>query len=163
FPEEGRAGLGRLAEVLRECQGVHRGGRLVSRLEHAAEVADLAADLGLAGAANPIEAILRHCRTCLDRSGAQAGGVTTIGQLEVLVTQRLKMVFEEVRSDADFDRIKEQYARAKKDPVFATMRMRFDDDNPTYGALVMRRNVAADALDRFVAVIDCRGGKLARR
>ena len=30
----------------------------MSRLEHAAEVADLAADLGLAGAANPVDAIL---------------------------------------------------------------------------------------------------------
>ena len=89
--------------------------------------------------------------------------MTTIGQLEALVTQRLQMVFEEIRSDADFDRIKEQYARAKKDPVFATMRFRFDDaENPTYGALV-RRNVGDDAPDRFVAVIDCRGGKLARR
>jgi hypothetical protein len=89
--------------------------------------------------------------------------VTAIGQLETLVTQRLQMVFEEIRSDADFDRIKEQYARAKKDSVFATMRFRFDDaENPTFGALV-RRNVGDDAPDRFVAVIDCRGGKLARR
>lgn len=89
--------------------------------------------------------------------------MTTIGQLESLVTRKLQMVFEEVRSDGDFDRIKEQYARAKKDPVFATMRMRFDDaDNPTFGALI-RRNVGDDAPDRFVAVIDCRGDKLARR
>ena len=84
--------------------------------------------------------------------------MTTIGQLEALVTQRLQMVFEEIRSDADFDRLTEQYARAKKDPVFATMRFRFDDaENPTYGALVQRKNVADDAPDRFVAVIDCRG------
>jgi hypothetical protein len=135
----------------------------MSRLEHAAEVADLAADLGLGGAANPVDAILRHCRTRIDRWVAEARGVTTIGQLEALVTQRLQMVFEEVRSNADFDCIKEQYARAKKDPVFATMRFRFDDaENPTYGALVRRKNVAADATDRFVAVIDCRGSKLAR-
>ena len=70
------------------------------------------------------------------------------------------MVFEEVRSDADFDRITEQYARAKKDPVFATMRLKFDDaENPTYGTLVKRKNVADDAPDRFVAVIDCRGSQ----
>jgi hypothetical protein len=73
------------------------------------------------------------------------------------------MVFVEIRSDADFDRITNEYAKAKKDPVFATMRMRFDDpDNPTYGTLV-RRNVGPDAPDRFVAVIDCRGSKFARR
>ncbi|MFM8272698.1 MAG: hypothetical protein ACKODX_10245, partial [Gemmata sp.] len=127
----------------------------MSRLEHAAEVADLAADLGLGGATNPVEAVLAHCRTRIDRWVAEAGGVTGVGQLEALVTRRLQMVFEEVRSDADFDRITQQYARAKKDPVFATLRFRFDDpENPTYGALV-RRNVGDDAPDRFVAVIDC--------
>ena len=90
--------------------------------------------------------------------------MTTIGQLEALVTQRLQMVFEEIRSDADFDRITDQYARGKKDSVFAAMRTKFDDaDNPTFGALVKRKNVGDDAPDRFVAVIDCRGSKLARR
>jgi hypothetical protein len=52
----------------------------------------------------------------------------------------------------------------KKDFVFAAMRTKFDDaDNPTFGALVKRKNVPDDAPDRFVAAIDCRGGKLARR
>ena len=52
----------------------------------------------------------------------------------------------------------------KKDAIFATMRLRFNDEgNPTYGALVRRKKVAADAPDRYVAVIDCRGDKLARR
>ena len=80
------------------------------------------------------------------------------------MTQRLQMVFEEVRSDDDFDRIKAKYATGKRDFVFAAMRSKFDDEeNPTYGALVQRRNVGADCPDRFVAVIDCRGFKLARR
>jgi hypothetical protein len=136
----------------------------MSRLEHAPEIAGLAADLDLAGAAHPVEAILRHCRSRIDRWVAEARGVTTIGQLEALVTQRLQMVFEEVRSDADFARITDKYARGKKDFVFAAMRTKFDvADNPTFGALVKRKNVPDDAPDRFVAVIDCRGGKLARR
>ncbi len=136
----------------------------MSRLEHATEISGLAADLDLGGAANPVEAILHHCRSRLDAWVAQARGVTTIGQLEALVTQRLQMVFEEIRSDADFSRITDQYARGKKDFVFAAMRTKFDAaDNPTFGALVRRKNVPDDAPDRFVAVIDCRGGKLARR
>jgi hypothetical protein len=136
----------------------------MSRLGHATEVTALASDLGLGGAADPVEAILGYCRARIGRWVAETGGVADIAQLEALVTRRLQMVFEEVRSDDDFDRITQEYARAKKDPVFATMRLRFDDDaNPTYGALVMRRNVAADAPDRYVAVIDCRGDKLARR
>ncbi len=136
----------------------------MSRLERASEVADLAATLGLGGAADPVDAILRHCRRRIDRWVAEAGGVRDIRQLEALVTRKLQMAFEEVRSDADFDRIKEQYARGKKDPMFATMRLKFEDgDNPTYGALVRRKNAAPDAPDRYVAVIDCRGFKALRR
>jgi hypothetical protein len=135
----------------------------MTRLDAAPEILALAAELGVDGAA-PVDAILRHCRTRIDCWMGEARDVTTIAQLEALVTQRLQMVFEEIRSDADFARITDQYARAKKDPVFATMRFRFDDaENPTFGALVKRKNVADDASDRFVAVIDCRGGKLARR
>ena len=52
------------------------------------------------------------------------------------MTQRLQMVFEEIRSDEDFDRHQGSYARGKKEFVFAAMRTKFDDaDNPTYGAL----------------------------
>ena len=74
------------------------------------------------------------------------------------------MVFEEIRGDEDFDRLTEVYARGKKEFVFAGMRTKFDDaDNVTYGALVQRRNAGPTDPDRFVAVIDSRGGKLARR
>lgn len=134
----------------------------MTRLDLAPEIVGLADELGVRGGA-PVGGILDLCRRRIDGWVAEAGGVTDIASLEALVTRRLQMVFDEVRADADFDRIKEQYARAKKDPVFATLRFRFDDpENPTYGALV-RRNVGDDAPDRFVAVIDCRGAKLARR
>lgn len=46
----------------------------MSRLEHAAELTGLAADLGLAAAADPVEAILRYCRSRIDRWVEQAGG-----------------------------------------------------------------------------------------
>lgn len=136
----------------------------MSRLDDAAEIVALAAELRLGSPAKPAEAIVGCCLRRLDGWVAQAGGVTGITSLESLVTRKLQMVFEEVRSDGDFARITDKYARAKKDPVFATMRLKLDDaDNPTYGALVKRKNVADDALDRYVAVIDCRGKKLARR
>lgn len=135
----------------------------MTRLDHAPEIIDLAEQLGVRAAA-PIEGVLDFCRRRIDGWVAQAGGVADIEALESLVTQRLHMVFEEVRTDADFDRLTDKYARGKRDPVFAAMRFRFDDaHNPTFGALVQRRNVTPDATDRFVAVIDCRGSKLARR
>jgi len=95
---------------------------------------------------------------------AEAGGVTDIDALEALVTRRLQLVFEEIRADEDFDRLTQVYAREKREFVFATMRSKFDEaENPTFGALIMRRNAGANSPDRYVAVIDCRGNKLARR
>jgi len=74
------------------------------------------------------------------------------------------MVFEEIRTDEDWERLKEVYARGKKEFVFGAIRTKFDDDdNLTYGALVQRRNAAPTDPDRFVALIDCRGNKAARR
>ncbi len=136
----------------------------MSRLDRASEVADLAATLGLVGAANPVDAILGFCLRKINGWVQEVGGVASIAALETLVTRKLQMVFEEVWTDEDFDRIKAKYATGKKDFVFAAMRVKFDDaDNPTYGALVKRKNVGPDAPDRYVAVIDCRGFKALRR
>lgn len=136
----------------------------MSRPEHAPEVADLARDLGLNPAADPVAAILALCRSRIDGWVAGAGPVATAADLERLVAARLQVVFEEVHADADFDRIKARYATGQRDFVFAAMRTKFDGgDNPTYGALVKRKNVPPDAPDRYVAVIDCRGPKRQRR
>ena len=136
----------------------------MTRLAEEPDIIDLAKKLGVGAADDPVVAILDFCRNRIDRWVAEAGGVGSIEHLERLVTEKLQMVFEEIRNDGDFDRIKQVYAVGKRDSVFATMRLRFDDlANPTYGALVRRKNVAADAPDRYVAVIDCRGDKLARR
>jgi hypothetical protein len=127
------------------------------------EVIELANELGVRTSA-PVQGILEYCKRRIDRWVAEAGGVTSIDALETLVSQRLQMVFEEIQSDQDFERLKDTYAKGKKEYVFAAMRTKFDDsENPTYGALVQRRNVNGDSPDRFVAVIDCRGNKLARR
>jgi hypothetical protein len=135
----------------------------MSRLDAAPEIIALADELGVGGVA-PVDGILGHCRRRLDGWVKEAGGVATIDALESLVASRLQMTFEEVRSDEDFDRLTEVYARGKKEFVFAGMRTKFDDaDKLTYGALVQRRHARTDSTDRFVAVIDCRGFKLARR
>jgi hypothetical protein len=111
-----------------------------------------------------VNAIVNFCLERIQFWVINAGNIITITDLESLVTQRLQMIFEEIRSDSDFNRIEEQYATGKKDLIFATMRFRFNDaNNPTYGILIRRKNVDADAPDLYVAVIDCRGKKLARR
>jgi hypothetical protein len=135
----------------------------MSRLDAAPEILGLAEKFGVSAAA-PVAGILGFCRRRIDHWVAEAGGITGIDALESLLTQRLQMVLEEIRTDEDFDRLTEVYARGKKEFVFAGMRSKFDDaDNLTYGALIQRRNANADSPDRFVAVIDCRGYKLTRR
>src|ERR1700722_19446132 len=125
----------------------------MSRLDAAPEILALAEELGVGGAA-PVDGILEYCRRRIDGWVEEAGGASTIDALESLVTARLQTVFEEIRSDEDFGRLTEVYARGKKDFVFAGMWTKFDDaDNVTYGALVQRRNAGADCPDRFVAVI----------
>lgn len=135
----------------------------MTRLNDSPDIIELAKELGI-GTAAPADAILAHCRSRIDGWVAEAGGVADIDALEALVTQRLQIVFEEIRADEDFDRITEIYAHGKREFVFATMRSKFDEEaNPTYGALILRRNTTPDSPDRYVAVIDCRGSKLARR
>jgi len=136
----------------------------MSRFAMEPDIIDLATQLGLGGAADPVVAILDSCRRRIDRWVAEVGGISSIERLEALVAGKLQMFFEEIRSEADFARIKDVYAAGKRDAVFAAMKMKFEDEgNPTYGALVRRKNVADDAPDRYVAVIDCRGDKLHRR
>lgn len=136
----------------------------MTRLARESDIIALAKKLGVGGADDLVVAILNSCRNRVDRWVAEASGIVSIEHLERLVTQKLQMVFEEIRGDSDFDRIKQVYAAGKRDAVFAAMRLKFNDErNPTYGTLVRRKNVAADAPDRYVAVIDCRGDKLARR
>ena len=161
--EEGRPGGGGLAEVLREREGV------IWRTNRADWNTPLKSPTSPPTSAWPVPPTRWRpsCATAAPASTAgwhEAGGVAGIAALEALVTRKLQMVFEEVWSDEDFDRITDEVRQGKKDFVFAAMRVRFDDaDNPTYGALVQRKNVGPDAPDRYVAVIDCRGSKLARR
>jgi hypothetical protein len=116
----------------------------MTRWDQAPEIIELAAELGV-GSAAPVEKILDYCRGRIDGWVAEAGGVPNIEALEALVTGRLQMVFEEIRRDDDWERLKEVYARGKKEFVFAGMRTKFDDpDNLTCGALVQRRNVGDD-------------------
>ena len=135
----------------------------MTRLDQSQEIIELARELGV-NDATPVENILAYCNRRIDGWVAESGGIKNIQDLELLVTQRIKMVFEEIRTDDDWDRLKEVYARGKKEFVFAGIRTKFDDDeNLTYGALIQRKYATAECSDRFVAVIDCRGSKLARR
>lgn len=125
------------------------------------EVYQLANSLGIEST-DPAVGIVVHCRRLVDLWVAQAGGlgpegIADVAAFETLITKKLSMVVEEIRSDDDFVRLTDHYARQKGDYVFAGLRARFDDlANPAFGVLIQRNGTSVDAPDQYVAVIDAR-------
>jgi hypothetical protein len=125
------------------------------------EVYQLANSLGIEST-DPAVGIVVHCRRLVDSWVTQAGGlgpggIADIAAFETLITKKLSMVVEEIRSEDDFDRLTDHYARQKGDYVFAGLRARFDDlENPAFGVLIQRNKATTDAPDQYVAVIDAR-------
>lgn len=132
----------------------------MTRLAEELDVLALAEELGIEEKGDALEAIVGYC---LDKVGAwlnDDGPVSNIAELESLVARRLGMVFEEVESDADLERVIRKYT-AMGEGVFAALK---DDlDSTTFGVTIRRSKAAPNASDRLVAVIDCRGEKGARR
>jgi hypothetical protein len=136
------------------------------------EVYQLANSLGIEST-DPAVGIVVHCRRLVDSWVTQAGGlgpggIADIAAFETLITKKLSMVVEEIRSEDDFGRLTDHYARQKGDYVFAGLRARFDDlENPAFGVLIQRNGAGDDAPDQYVAVIDARAElsdeKFARR
>ncbi|MBN9519468.1 hypothetical protein J0H58_13250 [bacterium] len=132
----------------------------MSRLDDEPDVIEQARRLRLAGHGNPVQAIVGHCLDRIRRWVQSDGPVATIGQLEALVTRRLRMVFEEVESDEGLAALIRKYILLGEG-VFAYLKHDLDGD--TFGATYRRSTAAPDAPDRLVAIIDCRGDKGARR
>lgn len=131
----------------------------MTKLHQEATVIQLASELKLDWH-DPINAIIEFCKKRIGRWIRAAGGVRTIDQLEQLVSKKLRLVFEEVWTDEDLERIIREYVKLGE-PVFVKLRTDFDDH--TYATLLERYNIDGNAPDRYVAVIDCRRHKAARR
>ena len=91
----------------------------------------------------------------------QAAPVETIGDLERLVCEKLHLVFEEVRSEEDLDRIIRKYVSLS---VSTSSRRSRTTWTPTH----LRPSFSAETSHakpptHYVAVIDCRGDKASRR
>jgi hypothetical protein len=91
---------------------------------------------------------------------ADAGGVENVGGLEQLVADHLQLAFEEVCSDDDLEQTIGKYV-AQGEYGFATLR---DELGPTTFALTIKqKHRPPESSDKYIAVIDCRGEKAARR
>lgn len=124
----------------------------MSTLDQEQEVVDLANKLGLSG--SPVESIINFCQNQIDTWVREAGGVTSVDELEAVVADNLNLVFEEIADDDDFERLKAKYI-PRGEIVFAALSVDMDED--TFGTMVRLKDGS------HVAVIDCRGEKAARR
>jgi len=130
----------------------------MSRLDQEPDVVALAKELGLRG--DPVEAVVRFCEENIGCWAADAGGVGTVAALEQLVADRLQLAFEDVCSDDDLGQVIGKYV-AQGEYVFATLR---DEFGPTtFGLTIKRKHRRPESGNEYVAVIDCRGEKAARR
>jgi hypothetical protein len=131
----------------------------VTKLADEPDVIRLASELGVDWR-NPVDEILKHCAKRIRRWVQADGPVRSIAELEQLVCRHLHLVFEEVWTEGDLDRLIQKYV-ALGEYAFASLRMQFDEE--TWGALLERGKVDGSAPDRYIAIIDCRGPKRARR
>jgi len=130
----------------------------MSRLDQEHDVVALARELGLRG--DPVEAVVRFCEEKIGCWAADFGAVESVAALEQLVADHLQLVFEEVCSDDDLERIVAKYV-TQGEYVFATLR---DELGPaTFGLTIKRKHCGLELGDKYVAVIDCRGEKASRR
>lgn len=132
----------------------------MTRLDSAPEIVTLASELGIDWRNSPVRNIVNFCLHKIALWLKESGPLTCIVELQELACQRLSLVFEEVWDDEDLDRIIRKYVNAGE-PAFAYLKR--DLDEKTYATLLERHNITGMASDRYVAVIDCRGEKAARR
>tara|TARA_R110002072_G_scaffold302996_1_gene490924 strand:+ start:38408 stop:39406 length:999 start_codon:yes stop_codon:yes gene_type:complete len=125
----------------------------MSALDQEQDVVDLAEKLGLNG--SPVAAIINFCQGQIDTWVGEAGGVTSVDELEAIVANRLNLVFEEIHDDGDLANLKRKYVQ-RGEHVFAHI-VENDLTPDTFGTMVRLKD------GTHVAVIDCRGDKAARR
>jgi len=130
------------------------------KLSQEKEVVQLAAVLQVDWRQNAVENIINLCQSKIASWLPKSSKLSSIQELERIVCQKLKLVFEMVWNDDDLTQIIRKYLNLGE-PIFGTLKADLDDK--TFATLIERRKVNASSPDRYVAVVDCRGVKAARR
>jgi len=132
----------------------------MSKLDSEQEIIKLAAGLQVDWQNNAVQNILALCHEKITKWLRDSPKIRSINQLEDLVREKLKLVFEEVWSDDDLASIICKYVR-QGEGIFGTLTS--DLNETTFASLIERRRIDGNSKDRYVAVIDCRGAKATRR
>ena len=116
--------------------------------------------LGLDPTRPPVDQVVSYCRAKIEDWVECAGKIETLAQLEQVVCDHISLLIEEVHTDSDLADLVRRYV-AEGEPVFCAITNDLDEE--TFAALVERRTRPTEDTARYVAVIDCRGVKGARR
>lgn len=132
----------------------------MAKLEEDRAIRQFALDLGLDCRGAVLDRIVGFCREKIQHWLKEEGAVNSFSELQELICKKLQLVFEEVSTDEDLERIKEHYL-AQGETLFAAIHTWFDEK--TFATLIQRSSASlSSATDRFIAVIDCRGDKASR-
>ena len=131
----------------------------MSKLDECPEIADMARDLKL-DHRRPLDAIVGYCTSRIEAWVRKAGGADTLDEVEEIVCRNLGLTLVEVWSDEQVEQVSQKYV-ALGEFVFAFLPQELSEDK--FATVVRRENALPKAPDRYVAVIDCRGSKSARR
>ncbi len=125
------------------------------------KIISMAHTLGI-HAGDTVEGIRDFCRRKVHALvAADSRAPRSIEDLEHLVCERMHLDIVEVWNDDDLTEVIEKYARREKEPSFGVLRRDLDDE--TFATLIQRKRPPGQQAYHYVAVIDCRGEKSARR
>lgn len=132
----------------------------MKKLDREQEIITLAAGLSVDWQQNAVENIIALCHEKISKWLKGHSKILSISELEKLVCEKVKLVFEEVWTDDDLKKVIRKYVQLGE-PIFATLT--HDLDNETFATLIERRKIDAASQDRYVAVVDCRGVKSTKK
>jgi hypothetical protein len=112
------------------------------------------------GPGDPVEQIIAFCKGRVESWCGKGRRRRTIEDIERIVCEKLNLVFEEFGNEDELASLVNKYV-SMGEAIFATLPGLFDEK--TYATLIERRKINRNSRDRYIAVIDCRGGKAARR
>jgi hypothetical protein len=132
----------------------------MKKLDSEYEIHKLAAGLKVDWQQNAVQNIIALCHDKISKWTKGISKIRSIQELEVLVCEKVKLVFEEIYSEDDLKAVIRKYV-SLGEPIFSTLKT--DLDEKTFATLIERRRIDGNSQDRYVAVIDCRGSKAPRR
>jgi hypothetical protein len=111
--------------------------------------------------ADPVQSIMEFCQARITKALKKVRNVNSIVDLERIVCAHLNLVIHEIWSDAELQSLSSRYAHNENDPAFAALAMQLEGDS--YGVLFQRNERNSIGEYQYVAFVDCRGPKAARR